>query len=115
MNMNRQTLYGNLVRGIYTLDGIDGEFLANLCRRFPFKPKAVEWADSGVLTEIPANVMRQAEAACSDAEAEVASVRESALDNWSDDEWVSLHAERMAEVKAELVKAEVKLAACSAA
>ncbi|GAG37896.1 unnamed protein product [marine sediment metagenome] len=50
-----QTLHSNLVRSVYALDGIDGEFVANLCRRIPFKPRSSDWPESAVLSRIPAN------------------------------------------------------------
>ena len=58
--MNRQRLYGNLIRSVYVLKGIDGEFVASLCEQIPFKPKAYDWAPSGVLATIPANQVARA-------------------------------------------------------
>ena len=114
-NKNRERLYSNLVRGIYALDGIDGEFVANLCRRIPFQPRQADWAASGILTEFPAAVIRAAEAECDAWKDEAEEVRESAQQDWDDDEWVSLHATRMAEVQGELSRAECKLTAFLAA
>jgi hypothetical protein len=51
-----QTLYSNLVRGAYALDGsLDGEFLADLLQRIPFKPRAADWQPTGALALIPAS------------------------------------------------------------
>lgn len=58
-NKNRATLYTNLVRGVYALDGIDGEFVANLCRLIPFKPRAAEWPDKATLAPLPSRQVAQ--------------------------------------------------------
>lgn len=89
-NKSRETLYGNLVRGVYALDGIDGEFVANLCRRLPFKPRAAEWPERATLTRLPSNVVAALQEEIDRVEGEMADLADGALDDpW----WVEGDAE----------------------
>lgn len=88
--MTQASMFSALVRGLYALDGIDAEFIGDLCERIPHKPRAAEWAETGALATIPANEVARLERTLDLLDAEEVEVRERAQDNWSDDNWVSL-------------------------
>jgi hypothetical protein len=84
-NKNRDTLYNNLVRGVYALGGIDGEFIASLCRHVPFKPVAADWPTAGLLAPIPANRVAAVVSEIQGIEDEILAARDGAQDHWDDD------------------------------
>jgi len=122
-NQDRQTLYSNLVRSVYALDGIDGEFVAALCRPIPFKPGSTEgWPKWGELARIPSGVVRLATAAVGAAKGRIARhrghfahlVREGRADEpgeWSTSEAFG----HLLDLRDELVEASAELAHALAA
>ena len=113
-NKNKQTLYGNLIRSVYTLSGADGDFVASLCVRVPFKPKAADWPTSGVLAEIPANRVAALQREVEAYQEAISENREDALSDWGNDGWVSCCFQVQQSYQTELAKAEGALAAALA-
>jgi hypothetical protein len=109
-NLNRQKLYGNLIRSVYVLKGIDGEFVASLCERIPFKPKAWDWAPSGVLAVIPSNRVAALQGTVEAYQEAIVENRADAQSDWGNDGWVSCCFRVQQEFRAELAKAEAELA-----
>ena len=110
-NLNRQKLYSNLIRGVYALEGLDGEFLGQLCQRIPFNPGVSDWQHSGVLAVIPSNRVAALEAHVGVCREAIGENREDALGDWTNDAWVSLCYRYQLDLKADLAKAELALAA----
>jgi len=122
-NQDRQTLYDGLVRGVYALDGIDGEFVAALCRQIPFKPGSAEgWPKRGRLAQTPAAALKAAVAEVGSAKGRIAKhrahfghlVREGRAD--TEGSWSTHEAfEYLLELRGELAEAEDGLAGLLAA
>lgn len=120
-NKDRATLYSNLLRGIYALDGIDGEFVAALCRTVPFKPLAANWPPAGVLAQIPAKQVRAAKRAVQAAKSRISRhrrhfaylVREDRVDDEGLDSTHGAYAELL-DLREEQADAEAELALVAA-
>jgi len=104
--MIRNTLYGNLVRSVYALDGLDGQFLGQLCEPIPFVPSDADWPASGTLAVIPSAKVASLRAGIAEVEESILEVQEDAQEFWSDDDYIHACHGLLVELKA--MKAELK-------